>query len=55
MGTTQIKALRFALNLSRGTSNDTVRKCANASTIKDRIKDFPKSWYKNSVVNSPDV
>ena len=55
MGTIQIKALRFALNLSRGTINDTVRKCANASTIKDRIKDFPKSWYKNLVVNNPDV
>lgn len=63
MGTIQIKALRFALNLSRSTSNDTVRKCANAfyqilsnsNSIKDRIKDFPKSWYKNSIVKNPDV
>ena len=46
MGTIQIKALRFALNLSWGTSYDIVIKCANASTIKDRIKDFPKLGIK---------
>ena len=33
-----MKTLRFALNLSRGKSNDTVRMCANVSKITDKLK-----------------
>ena len=45
-----MNALSFALNLSRSTSNDIVRRCANASAIKERIKELAKSWYDNSVI-----
>ena len=34
----QMNELRFALNLSRNTNNDIVRKCANVSPITERIK-----------------
>ena len=33
-----MNVLRFALNLSRNTNNDIVRKCANISPITERIK-----------------
>ena len=47
--------LRFALNLSRSTSNDIIRKCSSVSTIKERIKELAKSWYENSVINNLDI
>lgn len=47
--------LRFALKLRRGTSNDTIRKGANVSTVKDRIKELAKYWYKSPVINNPDI
>lgn len=50
-----MNALRFALNLSQRTSDDTVRKYANVSNIKDTVKELAKSWYKNSVVKNPDI
>ena len=50
-----MNALRFALNFSRDTSNDTARKCTNVSIIKDKIKKLAQSCYKNSVINNPDI
>lgn len=50
-----MNALRFALNLSQRTSDDTVRKYANVSNIKDTVKELAKSWYKNSVAKNPDI
>ena len=35
--------LRFALNLSRNTNNDIARKCANISSVTERIKQLAKS------------
>lgn len=39
----QMNVLRFALNLSRNTNNNIVRKCANISPITKRIKQLAKS------------
>ena len=39
----------FALNLSRDKYSRIVRKSANISTIKDRIEDLAKPWYKKSL------
>ena len=39
----QMNVLRFALNLSRNTSNNTVKNCANISSITERIKHLAKS------------
>ena len=51
----QMKVLRFALNLGRTRNNDIVRKCANISAIRERIKQLAKSWYEKSVINSLDI
>ena len=35
-----MNGLRFALNLSRNINNNIVRRCADVSTIKDRIREL---------------
>ena len=44
-----MNVLRFALSLSRNRNNDTVKKCANISSVTERIKQFAKSWYGKSI------
>ena len=38
-----MKVLRSALSLNRNMNNDVVRKCANISSITERIKQLAKS------------
>ena len=47
--------LRFALNLSRNTNNDIARKCANISSVTERIKQLAKSWHRKSMINNLDI
>ena len=46
---------RFALNLSRSTNSDIVRRCTIISAIKKRIKQLAKSWYEKSMINNSDI
>ena len=46
--------LRSTLSLNRNMNNDVVRKCANISSITERIKQLAKSWYKKSIINNLD-
>ena len=50
-----MNVLRFTLNLNRNMSNDEVKKCANISSISERIKQLAKSWYKKSIINKSDI
>ena len=51
----QMNVLRSILNLNRNMNNDVVRKCANISSISERIKQLAKSWYKKSIINNSDI
>ena len=50
-----MKVLRSALSLNRNMNNDVVRKCANISSITERIKQLAKSWYKKSIISNLDI
>ena len=50
-----MKVLRSILSLNRNINNDVVTKCANFSSISERIKQLVKSWYKKSVINNSDI
>ena len=51
----QMNVLRFPLNLSRNTNNNIVRKCANISSITERIIHLAKSWYGKWMINNLDI
>ena len=36
-------------------NNEVVRKCANISSISERIKQLAKSWYKKAIINNSDI
>ena len=43
------------LRLNRNMNNEVVRKCANISSISERIKQLAKSWYKKAIINNSDI
>ena len=50
----QMNVLRITLSLNRNINN-VVRKCANISSITERIKQLVKSMYKKSIINDFDI
>ena len=48
----QMNVLRSIFNLNRNMNNDVVRKCANISSISERIKQLAKSWYKKLIITT---
>ena len=51
----QMKVLSLILNLNRNMNNDVAGKCANISSISERIKQLAKSWYKKSIISNSDT
>ena len=51
----QMSVLRSILSLNRNINNDVVRKCANISSISERIKQLAKLWRKKSIINNSDI
>ena len=55
MGTNPNECVEISLNLSRNTNNNIVRKCANISSITERIIHLAKSWYGKWMINNLDI
>ena len=51
----QMNVLRSILWLNRYTNNEVVRKCANISSVSERIKQLPKLWYTKAIFNNSDI
>ena len=51
----QMNVLRSILRLNRNMNNEVVRKCANISSISERIKQLAKTWYKKAIINNSDL
>ena len=48
----QMNVIRSIFNLNRNMNNDVVRKCANISSISEKIKQLAKSWYKKLIITT---
>ena len=51
----QMNILRSILCLNRNINNEVVRKCANISSISERIKQVAKTWFKKAKINNSDI
>ena len=51
----QMNILRSILCLNRNINNEVVRKCANISSISERIKQLAKTWFKKAKINNLDI
>ena len=51
----QMNILRSILCLNKNINNEVVRKCANISSISERIKELAKTWFKKAQVNNSDI
>ena len=55
MGANPSECIKISIKLNKNMNNDVVRKCANISSISERIKQLAKSWYKKSILNNSDI
>ena len=51
----QMNVLISVLRLNRNMNNVVVKKCANISSISERIKQLTKSWSKKAIINNSDI
>ena len=51
----QMNILRSILCLNKNINNEVVRKCANISSISERIKELAKTWFNEAQVNNSDI
>ena len=41
--------------LNRNINNEVVKKCANISSISEKIKQLAKTWFKKAKINTSDI